>query len=665
VTAEGGLRNKVRLMRPVLVIVGLLTTAAVLFFWLLLGEERLVDRPSISWPLVAMAFFLLERRTVNVHFRGEAQSFSMSDIATVVGIFYLPPHLLLIAQFVGTFPAFGWARRLPLIKTLFNSALYALTGVLLMAAVRAVPGVETLGPRSWAAVLGALGVVSLVSASLISMMIAQSSGAWPRGQSRGMLIGALVNLVNGCVGLLAVLSLRGQPLVLLLFVPPAFVLWTAYRAYTSQLQRQASLVKLNEASQETAAHLSVAELGPLVLAHACDLLVSGYGELVSVSDGRVERWVCEGGDGARLDDLGEAEVTPLLGALAGGGVSSRDPATSGELERYMSARGLAEAIVAGFSGDQRGFVLVGNRSSGTRGRFEPEDIHLLENLADHVAVLLTRARLVQELQASLDAAEIANEELMRSIAERDAAEQQRLVLEEHLRHSHKMEAVGRLAGGLAHDFNNLLMIINGYGALLKHRTDDKGAPLPGVEEIIEAAVRGGRLVRQLLLFAREGESPEPELLDLNDVISDIQNLLSMSGGTGVSIELRLDPASPTVCMDRGRLDQILLNLVVNARDAMSGEGKVTISTEVREDPEKQVCLKVMDNGKGMSPDVLERAFEPFFTTKQRGAGTGLGLATVYAIVNEAGGRVEVSSIEGTGTTFDIWLPLAEIDAKAL
>lgn len=654
-TAEAGLRDNVRSKHPIFVIVVLLAASAAAFIARLAGEERLLDEPDIPWPLFAVAFFFLERRTVDVHFRGEAHSFSMSDIPIVVGVFYLPPHLLLLAQLLGTLPAFGWSRRLPLIKTIFNSALYLFVAVLLISSVRAIPDVTELGPSAWAGVLVALGAVSVISALLISIMISMSSGAWPSDWSKGLSISVLVTLTNGCVGLLAVLALRADPLILLLFAPPAAILWLGYGAYTFQQLRHASLAKLNQASQETAASLSVDALGPLVLAHACDLLVAEYGELVVLSGQSVQRWAVQGERTVRANTIDARRLAAVLNDLSDGGASSESPGAE-ELKRYMAERGLREGAAARFSGERQGFLMIGNASAGTRERFKAEDIRLLENLTDHVAVLMSNARLLEELQTSLETAERTNEELMRTIADRDASEAQRSLLEDRLRHAHKMEAVGRLAGGIAHDFNNLLAIITGYAQLLDRGKNGEAAPV-GVKEIVGAAERGSRLVKQLLLFSREGESPDPQLLDLNEVVKDMQGLLSMSGGAGVVLAFRFDPSAPMVCMDRGRFDQILLNLTVNARDAMGAGGKLTISTSIREDRDgERVCLSVADTGKGMSPEVLEHAFEPFFTTKERGSGTGLGLATVYAIVEEAGGKLEVRSVEGEGTTFDILLP---------
>lgn len=657
-TAEEA-RISSRALQPFLVTGTLLALSAVGYFLFLRGEGRLLDGARGSWVLFALAFFLLERKTVDIHFRGEAHSYSMSDIPLVMGIFYLPPHLLLLAQLAGTLPAFAWSRRLPAVKTAFNSALYLFTAVVLVSAVRSVPGAADVGPGTWAAVVGSLVLVAFISTFLITLMITSSSGAWPEGWLVGLAVSVLMGVTNGCVGLLATRVIRGDPLSALLLVPPAAFLWLAYKAYSAQQQRHAALAKLNRASQETASRLSMDDLAPVALAHACDLFSTEYGELVLALDSGLHRWSFKEGRVIKGDAAQTLQGDAVLDALvATGGRYSSTPGALDPLGSYMASLGLSEVAAAPTSEAHPGFLLVGNRSSGTGTRFQSDDIQLLENLADHVSVLMANARLVEQLQRSLESAKVANERLIRSISDRDAAEARRVQLENQLRQSHKMEAIGRLSGGIAHDFNNLLSIISGYAKFMVKQAG-AGAPPQGADQIIGAAERGTRLVKQLLLFAREGETADPEDLDLNGVVQELENLLLMSSGARVELELDLDPASPKVFMDRSHLDQILLNLATNARDAMPEGGTLKICTrQHRDDEDRGVCMEVSDSGQGMPPEVLERAFEPFFSTKKEGDGTGLGLATVYGIIEQAGGRVHVDSVVGEGTTFQIWLPTA-------
>ena len=241
-------------------------------------------------------------------------------------------------------------------------------------------------------------------------------------------------------------------------------------------------------------------------------------------------------------------------------------------------------------------------------------------------------------------------------------------IEEQLRQSQKMEAVGRLAGGVAHDFNNLLGIVTACSELLRHRVDAEGGEY--LDNISEAAKRGAALTRQLLAFSRR-QPVQTQLLDLNDRLREVSKLLRPLMGDDVEIVLLPRSTTAIVEADPGQLDQLVMNLAVNARDAMLRGGKLVVETGVfdcdesfaREHPAmhvgRYVMLAVSDTGHGMDEATRSRVFEPFFTTKETGKGTGLGLATVYGIVKQSKGHVWVYSEPGHGTTFKIYLPSAE------
>ncbi|MGH9308222.1 MAG: PAS domain S-box protein [Vicinamibacterales bacterium] len=246
----------------------------------------------------------------------------------------------------------------------------------------------------------------------------------------------------------------------------------------------------------------------------------------------------------------------------------------------------------------------------------------------------------------------------------------RLRLEEQFRQAQKMEAVGRLAGGVAHDFNNLLTAILGYGELalsaLPAASDVRG----DIEEILKAGQSAASLTRQLLAFSRR-QIVQPQIVGLNDVIVRTHGLLRRVIGEDITLTLDLAPDTSRVFADPSQLEQIVMNLAVNARDAMPGGGRLTIHTRNIPPAEhagaaesSRVVLAVSDTGTGIPPEVQRRLFEPFFTTKERGKGTGLGLATVYAIVTQSQGSIEVHSEPGRGTTFEILLPAAAAEGAA-
>ncbi|WP_084284890.1 hybrid sensor histidine kinase/response regulator [Solirubrobacter soli] len=227
-------------------------------------------------------------------------------------------------------------------------------------------------------------------------------------------------------------------------------------------------------------------------------------------------------------------------------------------------------------------------------------------------------------------------------------------LREQLERSQRLNGLGQLAGGVAHDFNNLLAVIGGYARMLDKRLADNPELRLQAGEIVAAADRGAELTRQMLVFSR-GTAPEIQTSDLNRAIEGSETLLRRAAGELVELRLILARDAPAVGLGRGRIEQILLNLTLNARDAMPDGGKLTIRTDVDDDV---VRLTVLDTGEGMPEEVKAHAFDPFFTTKAEGEGTGLGLSVVYGIVERAGGNIDLDSSPGMGTCFAIDLPRA-------
>ncbi|HMA97792.1 MAG TPA: PAS domain S-box protein, partial [Polyangiaceae bacterium] len=264
---------------------------------------------------------------------------------------------------------------------------------------------------------------------------------------------------------------------------------------------------------------------------------------------------------------------------------------------------------------------------------------------------------------------------LRDISERKAAEEERGRLQEQLQQAIKMEAIGRLAGGVAHDFNNLLTVIGGNVELALSELNPADPLARHLADVRDATNSAASLTRQLLAFSRR-QLFETKVVNLNDLVTDLHKMLGRLIGEDIALEIRLATGLGAVRIDPGQFDQVLVNLAVNARDAMPKGGRLVVETanvvldaaycrgrELR--PGQFVQLSVSDNGIGMTPEVKSRIFEPFFTTKPLGAGTGLGLSVIFGVVKQAGGAIETYSEPGHGTTFKIYLPRVDEPAQRL
>jgi signal transduction histidine kinase/ActR/RegA family two-component response regulator len=309
----------------------------------------------------------------------------------------------------------------------------------------------------------------------------------------------------------------------------------------------------------------------------------------------------------------------------------------------------------------QGMELAGRRCDGSTF---PAEISLSAIDTDE-GILVTVA--VRDVTERAEAQ--AERERLKTQAERDRLERQ-------LQQSQRLESLGQLAGGVAHDFNNLLGVISSYAAFVaeqaEHRADGDGwQEVRGdIEQVQLAAERAAGLTHQLLAFARR-EVVQPRVLNLNDIVGSVLKLLRRTLGEHMQLVTDLGQGLGHVLADPGQVEQILLNLAVNSRDAMPQGGTLTIATANVDVDEayaasranlpigRYVALKVSDNGPGMPPEVVDRAFEPFFTTKSKGEGTGLGLATIYGIVTQAGGNVRIYSEPGLGTAVTVLLPITE------
>ena len=311
-------------------------------------------------------------------------------------------------------------------------------------------------------------------------------------------------------------------------------------------------------------------------------------------------------------------------------------------------------------GETSGAMVAVRHDPGEDGP-EEADATFLVLLSNHVDRALQSALLVADIKSrSLELAE-STRRFRESLENLERTQKQLL-------QARKLEAIGRLAGGVAHDFNNLLTVIRNHVDFLSEKFEAGTEEAEDVSAIGEAVERATRITRQLLAFGRRNEG-RPEVLDLNRVGTELTRGIGRLVGEHVAIELKLEPSIPPVRTDRAQLEQVFLNLLVNARDAMSEGGVVRLSTrhatlddladsDLPKDPAQFVALTVSDTGCGMDEATRARLFEPFFTTKGPGQGTGLGLATVYGIVEKHGGHISVQSTPGLGTTFTLLFPTA-------
>ncbi|PKN62917.1 MAG: hypothetical protein CVU57_22305 [Deltaproteobacteria bacterium HGW-Deltaproteobacteria-15] len=282
--------------------------------------------------------------------------------------------------------------------------------------------------------------------------------------------------------------------------------------------------------------------------------------------------------------------------------------------------------------------------------------------------------LFRKLEKKVADLEAARQELQEQLLERNQREAERALLEEQLRQAQKMEAIGQLAGGVAHDFNNMLSAIVGYCTLaaLNMKPDDPSRHY--LEQILASADRASTLTQSLLAFSRK-QAVNLERIDLNEAVSSFEKFLIRLLRENIELRLAIAEAELPVTADRGQIEQVLMNLIANARDAIREDGRIIIETSAAEiddqfvrthgfgQPDRYALLTVSDTGSGIPEDILSKIFDPFFTTKEEGKGTGLGLSMVFGIVKTHRGYIDVYSRKGMGTTFKIYLPIAQTPAK--
>lgn len=552
--------------------------------------------------LIAATFILTETVGINLPFKSQRHTYSMSEIPAVLGFFYLRPDELILACVVGSLIAYVFMRRQTLDKLTFNVSLQFTMVVVQLLIFEAIaisrePTEATAMIGSYAAVT-ATALLSHVAVHQVITLVTKARSwviFW-----RGLALSFASQLANASLGLIAVLLIDLDWAAIFILLTPIVVLFTAYASLGKRI------------TAEEVARISEKRVAALIQASTdVTTMMDAEANLQYVSD-------------AAKDVLG-VEPSGLIGRHARELFFAPDE----DVEALIAA--VEEAAVA------KDPVILDVTSTHPSGEEQMLEVHLVNLLADEAvdAILMTV---------------------------RDVTERRRL--EERLTQAQKMDAVGQLAGGIAHDFNNLLAVIQNYAEFVKGDLPEGSGSIHDVDEILRATTTATSLTRQLLSFARS-EFVQSSVVDVNELVERLNRLLARTIEESIELKVSLSPGLPNVKIDTGRLEQVLMNLAVNAKDAMPHGGRLVIrtyETTIAATLSEQlmggryVVIEVEDSGGGIDPDIQQRVFEPFFTTKPKGQGTGLGLSTAYAIVKQFGGHIDVDSRLGAGTIFKIYLP---------
>jgi signal transduction histidine kinase len=633
---------------------------AALYFTVLHGSESgLVSSIAVPWWALVPAFVAFEAFAVHLHFRREVHTFTLMELPLIIGLFFVEPGPLILARVVGGIIALGFmpSVRQPLTKLVFNVALYALESAIVVFVFRSIVAIDPAGELApvVAALAAALGGTALAAAGMLLAVRLASGEAGLRDAGRSLALALAVTLVNAGVAVAIALLVERSPYVALLLVPAAVMLVFGYRALLSAKTRQQGHEFLQETVRRIHAAADVDEAVEAVLVRVRALYDADVCELVIISEENPGTTFVASvsADGEPVGLHPERADAP--GVRAAVAVAERD---SGVLLRassnglplpVLNGAAVREAMIAPLDGEvlPHGAIIVAN-IRGDVPSFDASTLAMLQSIATAAGGALEGMRLGKQL-----------DRLTGLLRERDE-------LEAQLRQAQKMEAVGRLAGGIAHDFNNLMTIVLGSSHLAAEAMEADDPARRAIDDIRAAGERATSLTKQLLAFSRK-QVMRAEVIDLNAFVAGTDSVLQRLIGANIEIRCVHAQQLGLIKADPGQLEQVLMNLIVNARDAMKQGGSITIETanvdivdgapiEGTPPAGRYVRLRVEDTGSGMDDQTLAHLFEPFFTTKEVGQGSGLGLSTVYGIVKQSGGFVFARSAPGEGSSFEVFLP---------
>jgi PAS domain S-box-containing protein len=724
--SRAGTQGEPQLGRVWLLITGLALAATLLYLqW---GRHAAAaSEGSLPWWILAVAFFLSESHVIDLPVKHQSHAFSLSELPLTIGVFFLSPALLMLAALVGVLPALIFKRKQRGIKLVFNMTLLVLeVNVACLVFSALTPSADPLDPASWIAAFVSAVTACFVSNSMVTVVVSAVNHDWHlRAFAADAAIASVTGITNACLALIGVALIGIDPVGLTLLLIPGAVLLFAYHNIVQRRRAEEELEKselrFRALVQNSADVVAVIDdegfVGyvtpsvervlsrPMAAVHRRSLFDLLHEEDVEAARGAMSNVLTAAGTigsfVARASEVdGSArwlEVTlhnlthdPSVEAIVANlrDVTTRlraEEETRESEERLQSILDHANAAV--FIKDLEGrYQLVNRRVEEIHHRVKYDiigrtDEELWPDLAD--AITANDRKVIETLtplSVEETLREARGERTYLSIKfpmfdtagnatgicgiSTDVTDSKRI--EERLFQSEKMQAVGQLAGGIAHDFNNLLAIIQNYTRFIIDELPGDSPIRDDAEEIAKAGATAASLTRQLLAFSRK-EIYQPDVVDLDEVVQSTCNMLRPAITPNIELELKLDGHLRNVRIDTGRMEQVIMNLAINARDAMKSGGTLTIATtnSTREvcgvpgqKPKKDdyVVLTVADTGTGIPPDVMPHIFEPFFTTKSRDQGTGLGLASVYGIVEESGGHIEVDSTTATGTRFKVYLP---------